>query len=49
MDEVITCICGNQSWVIGFTGTRCDKCGEKLGAGEVVVNITQVNERLRKV
>ena len=26
MDEVVTCRCGNQSWVIGTAGIRCSKC-----------------------
>ncbi|KKN83559.1 hypothetical protein LCGC14_0297980 [marine sediment metagenome] len=26
MDEVITCKCGNQAWVIGEMGARCSRC-----------------------
>lgn len=26
MDEVITCNCGGQMWVIGTSGIRCGKC-----------------------
>lgn len=48
MDEVITCICKNQAWVIGTSGTRCSKCGYWLNDGAVVANISETNERLER-
>jgi len=32
VDEVVTCKCGCQAWVIGTSGTRCSKCGFWLGS-----------------
>ncbi len=30
MDEVITCNCGSQAWVIGESIIRCDKCDKHI-------------------
>ena len=46
MDKVITCTCGNQSWTIGYSGTRCCKCGNFLESGSVTVDIDAVNNSL---
>ncbi len=45
MDEVITCVCGNQSWVIGTIETRCSKCKNVLLPGEVAAEVIEVNKR----
>jgi hypothetical protein len=49
MDEVITCTCGNQSWVIGTSGVRCSKCRLFLATGSVVSNIQEINSRLKEL
>jgi hypothetical protein len=46
---VITCICKNQSWVIGTSGTRCDKCGYWLNRDEIDTDVTKTNKRLENV
>jgi hypothetical protein len=46
MDTVITCTCGNQSWTIGYSGTRCCKCGKFLEPGSVTADIDAVNNSL---
>ncbi len=33
MDEVVTCRCGHQAWVLGTHGIRCNKCGLALPLG----------------
>ena len=48
MDEVITCTCGSQSWVIGTMGTRCAKCGVWLRRKEVQADISAINARLQR-
>ena len=30
MDEVVTCKCGHQAWILGTHGIRCHKCGLAL-------------------
>lgn len=47
MDEVITCKCGEITWIIGTEGVRCDVCGNFLDSGGVVVDVSKVNKRLR--
>ena len=47
MDETITCVCGNQEWIIGVSGTRCPKCDQWLNNYEVIAkNISETNKRL---
>lgn len=46
MDQVITCTCGSQSWVIGYSGTRCCQCGKFLEAGSVTADVDAVNSSL---
>ena len=50
MDEVITCNCGNQSWIIGTSGTRCSRCGYKLDHNWILQNlsIAEINDRIAK-
>ena len=44
MDKVITCYCGNQSWVIGMSGTRCNRCGSFLRPNSVIADIEEIND-----
>lgn len=46
MDEVITCVCGCQSWVIGNAGTRCSKCGYRLDVDDIVAKVGMINDKL---
>lgn len=46
MDKVITCICGCQSWIIGYSGTRCCQCGKFLESGSVTADIDEINNIL---
>jgi hypothetical protein len=50
MDEVITCRCGCQSWVIGNAGIRCPKCNYYLPPGkyvEVLESIYTINRQIQ--
>ena len=47
MDEVLTCKCGNQNWVIGTTGIRCGKCGFFLDKEDIEIpDIHFINNKL---
>lgn len=48
MDEVITCHCGSQEWIIGTNGTRCAKCGHWLDANDIKVDVCLVNSKLKQ-
>ena len=48
MDEVVTCNCGNQDWVIGMSGVRCSRCCRWLKKGLVVVDVDEVNEWMKE-
>lgn len=43
MDEVITCKCGNQAWVIG-SYVRCSKCGySPIGGIKLSQDVSAIN------
>ena len=44
MENVYTCTCGNQTWIISNTGVRCTACKE-----EFVTQVTPVKEFNSKV
>ncbi len=44
MENVYTCICGNQTWVIFDTGVRCKACEKEFAA-----RLTPVKEFNHKV
>ena len=46
MDKVITCNCGCKSWIIGYSGTQCSKCGMFLESGSVIADVDAVNDSL---
>lgn len=35
MDEVYTCICGNQKWIIAEQSIRCSKCHTVYGGRDL--------------
>lgn len=47
MDEVITCKCGNQRWIIGEQGVRCSECYYYLMKGWVIFGkVNLVNKKI---
>ena len=50
MDEVITCNCGNRSWIIGTSGTRCNACGYQLNHNWIlqILSISEINDIIAK-
>jgi hypothetical protein len=46
MDEVVTCMCGCQSWVIGKSGIRCSKCSHWIYGLEINMDITKLNKEI---
>lgn len=55
MDEIYTCICGGQTWIIGDGVITCDKCGKDYDLKYVGGSIPYVldkpkdfNERIKK-
>jgi len=55
MDEIFTCICGNQLWSIYDGFLRCSKCGEEYvleylgGGGEYTISKPEYfNEKIRR-
>lgn len=47
MDEVITCKCGNQAWVLGVSGVRCSKCGYWLSSNmKITYDVIYANEKI---
>ncbi len=47
MDEVITCQCGGQYWVLGTSGTRCSQCCGWLAKEAVRYDVRTVNEQIK--
>ncbi len=43
MDEVITCGCANQTWVIGVNGVRCSQCEHWLPLDAVTADVVELN------
>jgi hypothetical protein len=49
MDEVITCKCGCQAWVVGTSGTRCNQCGFELWPGSLHTDVRIINVRINLI
>lgn len=51
MDEVITCKCGYQQWVIGTSGLRCTNCGYWVDddiVKNIRLDISKINEWIKE-
>lgn len=42
-EALLTCPCGNKTWLIGTSGVCCEKCFRYLPSGYVVSNVRRVN------
>lgn len=49
MDEVITCYCGCQSWIIGTSGTRCSARHHWLIGNVVSADVSSINKSLEQI
>ena len=38
MDDIFTCDCGNQTWIVNALSLECVKCGNKyiMGIGDII-------------
>lgn len=54
MDEIYTCTCGSQTWIIGEGKITCDSCGKDYelmwmeGERCELETPSEFNERIRK-
>ena len=48
MEEVLTCGCGNQEWVINGWEFTCKKCGHKEPMSVFNINVNQFNIRINQ-
>jgi len=47
MDEVITCVCGCQKWIIYGDKFKCSNCKYVYQTGSLSVNVTATNKSIR--
>jgi hypothetical protein len=51
-EEIITCQCGCQSWIIGETGIRCPSCDYDITDDFPIsvierIDVREINKRIR--
>jgi len=44
MGEVLTCVCGNQAWIISGVSIECTKCTRRL----LLIDVSRLNDDMAK-